>query len=166
MYDELFFFPTISYISSSSFPPPFLLFCQYYYIFIVFLVVFLKFFKFFKFFFFLFSPTFAKFRQYLLSFFLFFSYYLLFYFCHSIGNNSVHHYHPKKKEMNRFYLFNTPWWRCVPYSLVPKGKIRTVSCKSKEMSFQNTFLRDFLFFWLWILLSSSVAQTTFIPLTI
>lgn len=70
MYDELFFFPTISYISSSSFPPPFLLFCQYYYIFIVFLVVFLKFFKFFKFFF-LFSPTFANFRQYLLSFFLF-----------------------------------------------------------------------------------------------
>lgn len=89
MYDELFFFPTISYISSSSFPPPFLLFCQYYYIFIVFLVVFLKFFKFFKFFFFLFSPTFANFRQYLLSFFLFFSYYLLFYFCHSIGNNSL-----------------------------------------------------------------------------
>lgn len=88
MYDELFFFPTISYISSSSFPPPFLLFCQYYYIFIVFLVVFLKFFKFFKFFF-LFSPTFANFRQYLLSFFLFFSYYLLFYFCHSIGNNSL-----------------------------------------------------------------------------
>ena len=63
MYDELFFFPTISYISSSSFPPPFLLFCQYYYIFIVFLVVFLKFFKFFKFFFFYFrqlSPNFAN----------------------------------------------------------------------------------------------------------
>lgn len=162
MYDELFFFPTISYISSSSPPPPFLLFCQYYYIFIVFLVVFFKFFKFF----FLFSPTFANFRQYLLSFFLF----LVITYCSIFVIQLVITLCPplssKKKEMNRLYLFNTPWWWYVPYSFVPKGKIRTVSCKSKEMSFQNTFLRDFLFFWLWILLSSSVAQTTFIPLTI
>ena len=129
MYDELFFFPTISYISSSSFPPPFLLFCQYYYIFIVFLVVFLKFFKFFKFFFFLFSPTFANFRQYLLSFFLFFSYYLLFYFCHSIGNNSLSTIIIQKKRNESALL--------VQYTLVMICTLQ--SCSQKEN--KNCFLQ-------------------------
>ena len=124
MYDELFFFPTISYISSSSFPPPFLLFCQYYYIFIVFLVVF----KIFKFLNFLFSPTFANFRQYLLSFFLF-SYYLLFYFCHSIGNNSLSTIIIQKKRNESALL--------VQYTLVIMCTLQ--SCSQREN--KNCFLQ-------------------------
>lgn len=126
MYDELFFFPTISYISSSSCPPPFLLFCQYYYIFIVFLVVFLKFFKFFFF-------IFASFRQIspIFAFFLsFFSYYLLFYFCHSIGNNSLSTIIIQKKKRNESVLL-------VQYTLVIMCTLQ--SCSQREN--KNCFLQ-------------------------
>lgn len=129
MYDELFFFPTISYISSSSFPPPFLLFCQYYYIFIVFLVVFLKFLKFFKFFFFIF----ANFRQLSPIFAFFLSFFLVITYCSIFVIQLVITLCPplsSKKKRNESVLL-------VQYTLVIMCTLQ--SCSQREN--KNCFLQ-------------------------